>query len=111
MATLVSPPNANHEFVQNPEVQKIGVGGAFSLSPVAFRFMTNITTAINGTETAGVAQNQLGNGMTISSGSGSPEGRVAGKIGDFYTDRSATSGSVFYVKEANAGLKTGWTAK
>ena len=102
---IVSPANANQAFVQQTP------NGALTLSAVAFRFLTNIVAAINGTTTSGVAQNILGNGVTISRGSGSPEGKVQGAIGDLYLNVSGGAGTVLYVKEADSGLKNGWQAK
>lgn len=46
---------------------------------------------------------------SISSGQGSPEGRVAEAVGSLYVDASGTPGRVMWVKESTAG-PTGWRA-
>jgi hypothetical protein len=44
-------------------------------------------------------------------GSGDPESNVIGRIGDLYLRTDGGSSTVIYVKEADAGLNTGWAAK
>lgn len=44
-------------------------------------------------------------------GSGSPEGVVRAQLGAVYVDRTGGSGTTLYVKEADAGMNTGWSAK
>lgn len=47
-----------------------------------------------------------------SSGQGSPEGVVAGKVGDLYTRTDGGAGTTLYVKESIAqGATKGWTGK
>jgi hypothetical protein len=50
------------------------------------------------------------NGRRWIEGSGSPEGAVVGYRGDIYSRIDGAVGTSFYVKEANDGLATGWTA-
>lgn len=52
----------------------------------------------------------LGNGPSISTGTGSPEGVVTAPIGSLYTRTDGVPGSTLYVKESGTGA-TGWTAK
>ncbi|MBO0933344.1 M23 family metallopeptidase [Fibrella aquatilis] len=48
----------------------------------------------------------------FSFGNGSPEGTVAGNLGDIYAQLDGTPGSLYYVKATGAaGTKTGWVAK
>lgn len=49
-------------------------------------------------------------GVSWSSGSGSPEGVVAGDVGSLYTRTDGGAGTTFYVKESGTG-NTGWVAK
>jgi hypothetical protein len=104
MAAII-PPNATIAFVQ------AGAAQSLVLTAQAFRFLTNICAAINGTTASGVSQNVLGNGVTISAGSGSPNGRVAGNIGDLYVNTNGGSGQTLWVKESSSGLKVGWGNK
>lgn len=79
------------------------------------RFLTNITDAFNGTSgvvAAGINQVTLGNGVSMSSGTGSPEGVVPGNLGDQYTNLAGGTGTTLYVKESGAARsKTGWQSK
>jgi hypothetical protein len=90
-----------------------GAGNSSVLSNYAFRLMTNIISAINGVVTpSGVSQNTLGNGVTISSGSGSPEGAVAGNIGDLFLSTSGGASTTLFVKQTGApGSTEGWQGK
>lgn len=47
----------------------------------------------------------------INYGTGSPEGVVVADIGTLYVDRSGGVGSTLYVKEADSGMSSGWSAK
>jgi hypothetical protein len=44
-------------------------------------------------------------------GEGSPEGVIAADRGALYLRTDGGTSTTLYVKTANAGLKTGWTAK
>jgi hypothetical protein len=44
-------------------------------------------------------------------GEGSPEGVIAADRGALYLRTDGSTSTTLYVKTANAGLKTGWTAK
>lgn len=46
----------------------------------------------------------------IYSGTGSPEGVVAGNVGDLFLRRDGSTSTTLYVKTSGTGL-TGWTAK
>ena len=99
---LVSPPNLSLPF---PGPNSI-------LTSSAVRFLQNMISALNGTSpSASLSQVVLGTGMTISSGVGTPEGVVAGKVGDQYMNLSGGSGTTLYVKESGAGTNTGWVGK
>ena len=49
-------------------------------------------------------------GLRITSGSGSPEGVVSGKVGSMYLRADGGPGTTLYIKESGAG-STGWVAK
>lgn len=44
-------------------------------------------------------------------GVGSPETVVAADVGTLYLNLSGGASTVLYIKEANSGAATGWTAK
>jgi hypothetical protein len=46
----------------------------------------------------------------LQSGTGTPEGAVAGSVGDFYLRVDGAAGSTLYIKESGAGTTTGWGA-
>lgn len=100
MAQLVTPPVATAQFTTP----------AGFLFPSAVKFLTLIVNALNGTRTPlGATQNTLGNGMTISRGSGSPLGVIGGNVGDLYVNTAGGSGTTLYAKESGIpGDKTGW---
>ena len=101
MTPLVSPPNPQSDFVSNNRLTSLANG-----------FLTKITNAINGTTTArGVAQIVLGNGVTISQGAGSPNGLVAGNLGDLYLNKSGGANATLWIKESGLNTNTGWVAK
>jgi len=101
MTQLVSPPNPQADFMQGSK-----------LAPLSLGFLTKIVNAINGTTTArGVAQILLGNGVTISQGSGSPNGMVTGSPGDLYLNKSGGASNTLFVKESGLNTNTGWVAK
>lgn len=50
-------------------------------------------------------------GQALSSGTGSPEGVVVGKVGDLYFRQDGITGSpvaLIYVKASGMGTDTGW---
>jgi len=47
----------------------------------------------------------------VFTGAGSPEGIVAADIGSLYLRTDGSTSTTLYVKTADAGLATGWTAK
>jgi hypothetical protein len=51
------------------------------------------------------------NGAKYSSGNVAPNGNIIGSIGDIYTNKSGTTSTTLWVKEAGAGTNTGWVAK
>lgn len=61
-------------------------------------------TALTGTTT--IAALTLA-GVSVGSGTGSPEGSVAAPVGSVWTDKSATTGAVLWVKVSGAS-NTGW---
>lgn len=104
-ANLVNPPNARLQLVD----LKTGLP-----SNVGLNFLQGITDAMNGTEdVAGpnVNQIELGIGISMSAGTGSPNGVVAGNPGDLYVSTAGGAGTTFYVKETGVGTNTGWAAK
>lgn len=52
-----------------------------------------------------------GTAPTITSGTGSPETRVAGFVGDLYLRTDGGASTTLYVKTSGRGTMTGWTAK
>lgn len=52
-----------------------------------------------------------GAGGAITWGTGTPEAAVVGNIGDLFIDTAGGTSTTLYVKEADAGLNTGWAAK
>lgn len=49
-------------------------------------------------------------GLTVSAGSGSPEGVLAAPVGSLYLRTNGSTGTTLYVKETGTG-NTGWIAK
>lgn len=49
--------------------------------------------------------------MRWTTGVGSPEGAVIGTRGDLYTRTDGSTNTTLYVKTADDGEATGWTAK
>ena len=49
--------------------------------------------------------------LTLTTGTGSPEGVVTGNIGDLYLNLSGGAATTLYVKTSSSGANTGWTAK
>lgn len=47
----------------------------------------------------------------IHSGTGSPENRIKGSIGDLYLRTDGSTSTTFYVKESGKETKLGWIAK
>ena len=47
----------------------------------------------------------------ILSGTGAPESRVVGSIGDLYLRTDGSTSTTLYVKTSGARTSTGWTAK
>jgi hypothetical protein len=100
---LVQPPTPQTGFTSP-------ANGQLTIS--ALNFLTKIINALNGAITpAGVAQVTLGNGMTISSANGTPNGMVTGNVGDLYTNTAGGATTTLWVKTSNSGANTGWTAK
>jgi hypothetical protein len=58
------------------------------------------------TDTAGAT-----NGVIWRTGTGSPEGVVAGAVGSLFTRTDGGTGTVLYVKETGAATTLGWVAK
>lgn len=48
--------------------------------------------------------------FTLTSGTGTPEGAVTGRVGDLFTRTDGGVGTTLYVKESGTG-DTGWAAK
>lgn len=103
---------AAKQLVQPPVASQAFVNAQDSLTPAALGLLNQIRAAINGTiSTSGVAQVLLGNGMTISLGSGSPQNAVTGNVGDIYMNSAGGAGTTFFVKESGVGTNTGWVGK
>jgi hypothetical protein len=47
----------------------------------------------------------------IRSGTGTPEGRVVGNIGDLYLRQDGSTSTTLYVKTSGTNTDTGWTGK
>lgn len=102
------------ELVPKPQSRIAIIDQADNASNYFIRFLTNITDVLNGTfdiVAAGVSQVALGTGIKISSGTGSPEGVVAGSPGDLYTNTVGGANTTLYVKESGSATKTGWVGK
>lgn len=106
---LIAPPNPNAKLAQDAD----GPGRGGGPAPYWHRFFTNVASAINGTTTpSGAAQVQMGNGVSISSGNGSPEGSLQGRIGDLYVNLLGGAGQTLWVKEGGVpGSTSNWAAK
>lgn len=102
---LVDKPQASKQIVD----KELNMSGYFRL------FLTSVANALNGTSGvvgAGISQVTLGNGVSMSSGAGSPEGIVPGNLGDLYSNLSGGAGATLWVKESGAAASnTGWQAK
>lgn len=48
---------------------------------------------------------------TITSGTGAPENRVVGSVGDLYLRKDGGAATTLYVKTSGALTRVGWTAK
>lgn len=68
------------------------------------------TTSPSATNADNEAEVVLGGGRVLA-GLGTPENAVVGEIGDLFVRKDGGAGTVLYVKEADAGLDTGWAAK
>lgn len=103
---LVTPPQGSLGFT------KQGAGGAFVLTDLALRFLTNITNALNGTKVGAISSVTLGNGSTWSSGAGAPNGIAPGNLGDLYSNTNGGAGQTLWSKESGGpASKYGWVAK
>jgi hypothetical protein len=49
--------------------------------------------------------------VTISSGSGSPQGTVVANVGSLYLRTDGGSNTTLYIKTSGSNNNTGWTAK
>lgn len=104
---LVNPPNASLPLV-NPTT------GAPAPSSGGLAFLQGLANAINGTNgvaASGVYQIVLGNGITVSAGTGTPNGVVSGNPADVYFSFSGGAGTTFFVKESGTNTNTGWQGK
>lgn len=70
-----------------------------SVTPVWQRWFSALVVAVNGL---------LGGTL---SGAGSPAGVIAADVGTLYRRTDGGAGTSLYVKEADAGLTSGWVAK
>lgn len=68
------------------------------------------TTAPSATNADNEAEVVLG-GARVLAGLGTPEAAVIGEIGDLFVRKDGGANTTLYVKEAGAGLNTGWFAK
>lgn len=53
----------------------------------------------------------LGNGPTMLTGTGSPQGTVAAPVGSLYLRSDGGAGTTLYVKQSGASSSTGWVGK
>lgn len=53
---------------------------------------------------------RIGNAR-VYSGTGTPQSRVKGNVGDLYLRTDGSTSTTLYVKETGNGTLTGWTAK
>jgi len=109
-AFTVQKTGESQPFVQidtSGRTLQIGPGGS-----TAPNVQLSASTMADGV-TAALAMNRairLPGGLTISTGSGSPEGIVAALVGSIYLRNNGGAGTTFYAKESGAG-DTGWVAK
>lgn len=68
------------------------------------------TTSPSATDADNEAEVVLG-GARVLAGLGTPEAAVVGEIGDLFVRKDGGADTTLYVKEAGAGLNTGWAAK
>lgn len=86
-----------------------GVAFTGQIRPNADNTIDNgtVTTGWRRTYTREVRPGDPTSSVVWTSGTGTPEGVIAGAIGSIYTRTNGSSGSTLYVKEAGAG-NTGW---
>lgn len=82
------------------------------LSGTALSFLTAVATALNGNLTPnGIAQIKLGNSITISAGRMTPNGNLAGNVGDIYIYLAGGASQTLWIKESGVGTPAGWISK
>lgn len=97
--------NAGSDFnIRRFSDEGVFLGSAFSLSRSTGQATFSDDVTIGGNVELGAAE------LTISTGSGSPEGSVAASIGSIYLRTDGGAGTSLYVKESGTG-NTGWAAK
>ena len=103
---LVTSPAAGMGFVE-----QVSPNMPFTLTAPGFRTVSDIVKAVNGATSSGFAQVTLGNGVTFSAGNKSPNGILAGQIGDLCVSSLGGAGATFFVKESGIGTPDGWVGK
>ncbi len=108
MPTQVSPPNPNMVFVQSDR------NSAMQLSPVAFRFLTNIIQALKGQPLLTISGQQIAQftfgTVTISTGLlPTPAGLLDGNIGDLFISTDGSGGGILFGKTSGSGTTAGWS--
>jgi len=88
--------------------KQIGLGnGSGAIDTFLKRLTVTSAAAMACTTHFSVQQTQAG----MYSGSGTPEGSVAGAVGSTYTRTDGGAGTSFYVKESGGVSNTGWVGK
>lgn len=55
--------------------------------------------------------NPIINGVTVTAGVGSPEGKIIADVGSTYTDKSATNGAIRWIKKTGGNSANGWAVE
>lgn len=96
---LVAGDTEHLEMVANGNLRPL-VDAVQNLGSTSRRFANVVTVLVT-----------LGDGLTISTGTGSPEGVVDASKGSLYLRAGSGSGSRLWVKESDAAPTTGWVGK
>lgn len=86
------------------------VGRDGVLTPESFDLLQSFVNVLNGVEVGAYTQIVLA-GVTLTFGSGSPNGAVSGSPPDLYFNLSGGAGTTLWVKETGSATNTGWVGK
>lgn len=85
-------------------------GGVAGQQAPLLELRTGVSTAAAGSTVASVDKDGNVSALNLKRGKGSPDGVVAGQVGDLYLRLDGGPGATLYVKESGTG-STGWAAK